>query len=180
MSPVSAWLCEVVRVVSWTVLDPYEVVVPYSTWLVDGSSLVQVTVAPVCPGVPADTPEMTGGVLSAVPLAARTSMSDRFHMSLVGAVSLMMTDDGDAVGTVRRWVQKVSPWLEVYSSTMVWPVPRVLATALLQSLPTPQTHEPLRVVVSAAEGAPDGPLAPETAPSEVMSAPVKVATVIDA
>ena len=49
----------------------------------------------------------------------------------------------------------------------------------LQSFPTPHTQEPVRVVLSEAVGAPVGPLAPPTAPSVAVSAPVNVATVMD-
>jgi hypothetical protein len=51
-------------VVSTEVDEPYAVVGPYETWLVEGSSVVHVTVAAVVVGVPAETAEITGGVVS--------------------------------------------------------------------------------------------------------------------
>jgi len=72
-----------------------------------------------------------------------------------------------------------------YWLTMVWLDGTVRAIALSQSLPTPNTHEPLRVVISDALGAPEAalalavaPIAPEP-PVPVASAPVKVTTVIE-
>jgi hypothetical protein len=44
--------------------DPYAVVVPYSTWLSDASSVVQPIVAPAVVMAVALTPLMTGGVVS--------------------------------------------------------------------------------------------------------------------
>ena len=72
----------------------------------------------------------------------------------------------------------MSPLGLKYWSTSVWPAPSVRATALSQSTPTPQTQLSARVVVSEADGAPVAALAAPTAPSVVVSAPVKAATVI--
>src|SRR5439155_15243478 len=51
--------------------------------------------------------------------------------------------------------------------------------ALSQSLPTPQIHEPARVVMSVAVGAPLAALPPMVAPLKLRSAPIKAATVIE-
>ncbi|WP_261375050.1 hypothetical protein [Arthrobacter sp. KBS0702] len=114
--------------------------------------------------------------------AGLISMRDKFHLSFVGAVSLMRTVDGAVAvpGAVWRCVQNVPPAPARNSSTLVWPAPTVRATARLQSLPAPHTQEPVRVVVREAVGAPVGPLDPPTAPSVDVSAPVKVATVMEA
>ena len=114
--------------------------------------------------------------------AGRISIRDIFHLSFVGAVSLIVTEEGAVAvpGAVWRCVQNVSPLLARNSSTLVCPLPTVRGVALDQSFPTPQTQEPVRVVVSEAVGAPVGPFAPPTAPSVDVSAPVKVATVMEA
>ena len=72
------------------------------------------------------------------------------------------------------------------SRTVTWFGPIVRALAAVQSLPTPNTHELARVVVSAAVGAPGlalpdpvAPMAPEP-PVPDESTPVKVTTVIEA
>ena len=53
--------------------------------------------------------------------AGRISISDKFHLSLVGAVSLILTEEGAAAvpGAVWRCVQNVSPALARNSSTLV-------------------------------------------------------------
>ena len=68
---------------------------------------------------------------------------------------------------VEVWLctQNVSPAAARNSSTFVWPGPTVRSVALSQSFPTPQTHDPARVVVSETDGAPLAPLAPALAPS---------------
>src|SRR5206468_4233639 len=95
-SRLSSWLCEVVSAASATVLVPYAAVVPYATWLVAGSSVVQLIVAFVWLIAVATTPLMTGGRVSGggvvtVAVAGRISMPARFHLSLVGAASITVT-----------------------------------------------------------------------------------------
>src|SRR5262245_44145243 len=64
---------------------------------------------------------------------------------------------------------------------MVWLAPTVRAVARSQSTPTPNTQDPLRVVTSDAEGAPDAALAALDAPTGVAaSTPVNVITVMEA
>src|SRR5262245_58654185 len=119
-----------------------------------------------------------GGVVSGDALGI--SISERFQRSVVGAVSLIVTDvPALVVAAVWRCTQKVSPTDARYSSTLVWPGPTVRAVARSQSLPTAQTSEPAFVVVRLPVGAPVAPFAVPTAPSLVTSAPMNDATVID-
>src|SRR3954452_1246805 len=107
-------------------------------------------VALVCPIALTTTPLTTGARVSGggmVAVAGGISIAARFHMSLVGAVSLIVTGVRVPLvpGAVCRWTQNVSPTWARYSSTLVWFAPTVRTAARLQSLPTPQTHEPIRV-----------------------------------
>jgi hypothetical protein len=66
-SPVRAtlWLVTLLEPVA---VEPYDVVVPYSTTEVLASLVVHVTVAPLVVMDAAVIPEMVGGVVSAVPV----------------------------------------------------------------------------------------------------------------
>ncbi len=112
--------------------------------------------------------------------AGRTSIAARFQRSFVGAVSLSVTGVPlSGVVEVWRCTHKVSPTEARNSSTLVWPGPTVRSAARSQSLPTPQTQEPPRVVVRVAVGAPVAALPPAAAPSTAWSAPTKATTVIE-
>src|SRR5436190_1292017 len=63
--PLSPWECAVTSVALSEVADPYAVVVPYSTWLLVCSLVVQVTVAELAVPEALETALMTGGVVSA-------------------------------------------------------------------------------------------------------------------
>ena len=105
-----------------------------------------------------------GGWLSVT--AGRTSIEAMFQRSVVGAESLRVTlVPASGVGAVWRCTHIVSPTEARNSSTFVWLAPTVRAVALSQSLPTPQTHAPARVVVSETEGAPVAALAAAVDPS---------------
>ena len=56
--------CDVTELALSVVDVPYAVVVPYSTWLSEPSSVVQLTVALAEAMLEDDTAEMTGGVVS--------------------------------------------------------------------------------------------------------------------
>src|SRR5664279_4069079 len=121
------------------------------------------------------TPLITGGVVSVggvITVAGGISMMARFHKSLIGAVSLMVTGMRlpPVLGAVCRCTQKVSPTGARYSSALVWFAPTVRAKARSQSLPAPHTHDPVvlgdRVVV----GAPMVPAAAVVAPSVLVLA----------
>jgi hypothetical protein len=62
-------------------------VVPYSTWLVAGSSVVQVMVADASPILEADILEMEGGVLpdllQAMPVTSRDTISQIVSSRLI-------------------------------------------------------------------------------------------------
>ena len=112
--------------------------------------------------------------------AGSTSTAARFQRSLVGAVSFRVTAvPGSGVAAFWRCTHSVSPTEARYSSTFVCPLPTVRAVALSQSLPTPQTQEPARVVVSVTVGAPVAALAPALATGALRSAPLKATTVIE-
>jgi hypothetical protein len=90
-----------------------------------------------------------------------------FQRSAVGAMSLRLTVvPPTGVGEVWRCTQNVSPTEARNSSTLVWFGPTVRAVALSQSLPTPQTQAPARVVVRETDGpplaAPSAAVAPST------------------
>src|SRR5450756_2479425 len=130
------------------------------------------------------TPLITGGLVSGggvITVAGRISMLARFHMSLVGAVSLMVTGMRlpPVLGAVCRCTQNVSPTGARYSSALVWFAPTVRATARLQSLPTPHVQEPAAVVVRLAVGAPVAALVEAVAPLVVVLAPLNDTTVIE-
>ena len=79
----------------------------------------------------------------------------------------------------------MSPVVDIVSCTSDWPAAGVRAIGLSQSLPTPNTHEPPRVVTSDAFGAPEealafavAPIAPDP-PLPDVSTPVNDSTVID-
>src|SRR3954454_5238312 len=121
----------------------------------------------------------TDGVCGSVPPGS-ISIVARFPRSVVGAMSLHVTTVPPAgVGSMKRCTQNVSPAGARYSATFVWPEPTVCAVARSQSLPTPHTHAPGREVVSEAAGAPVVALPVPVAGTEVVSAPVKVAIVIE-
>ena len=108
-------------------------------------------------------------------------MAARFHLSLVGAVSLMVTGVRlpPVLGAVCRCTQNVFPAGARYSSAMVWFAPTVRAAARSQSLPTPHTHDPALVGDRVAVGAPLRPAAAVVAPSTLVSAPMKAVTTIE-
>src|SRR3954454_557699 len=115
-----------------------------------------------------------------VPLSATISIAARSHMSVVGAVSLIVTDTPlVAVVLACRCTQYVSPAGARYWSTIVWPAPGVCAMGFDQSLPTPHTHEFAFVVVSAMVGAPVAALAVDVAPFCAGAAPVNDTTLSD-
>src|SRR5262245_27905112 len=64
LSPVSGCEWTSTKLGSKAVRLPYAVVVPYSTWLSDGSFVVQLMIAPVVIIPELLTAEMTGGVVS--------------------------------------------------------------------------------------------------------------------
>ena len=61
--PVKLTACVVVNEVTKVVVDPYAAVVPYATWEVAATSVVQSIVAVEAPMDAAFTAEMTGGAL---------------------------------------------------------------------------------------------------------------------
>ncbi len=73
----------------------------------------------------------------------------------------------------------MSPAGARYSSTFVCPAGTVRAVARSQSLPTPQTHEPARVVVAVTAGPPLAALAAPLAFSAARSAPLSATTLIE-
>src|ERR1035437_9377945 len=91
-----------------------------------------------------------------------------------------------AVGAFCRCTQHVSPVAAKKRWTIVWLVPTLCRAPESQSFPTPNTHEPFRVVTREADGAPEAALAPAVfpiAPEPLVpdgSAPVNVTTVMDA
>ena len=96
--------------------------------------------------------------------AGRISIKDRFHLSVVGAVSKILTERAPSLCRAQfrvvsrmchwRWKGTHRPWFDHF---------RQLGVALLQSFPTPQTQ--VRCGLSREVlGAPVGPLAPPTAP----------------
>ena len=129
--------------------------------------------------VPAVSPVgALGGCVSLT--AGSTSTAAKFQRSAVGAVSFSVTAvPGSGVAAFCRCTQKVSPTEARYSSAFVCPPPTVRAVALSQSLPTPQTQEPARVVVTVTVGAPVAALAPALATGAVRSAPARATMVIE-
>src|SRR4051794_13674456 len=87
-------------------------------------------------------------------VAGRISIAAMFHNAFVGAVSLMVTMvPATVVELFWRCTQYVSPTGARYWSMTLWLGPAVRAAAAFQSLPTPQTHDPIAVVVSEVVGA---------------------------
>ena len=98
-------------------------------------------------------------------------MIARFHRSVVGDVSLMVTGvPFVGVAAFCRWTQYVSPAGARNWSTSVWFAPGVWEIGLDQSVPTPHTQDPALVVVRVAVGAPEETFVPSVDPG-VVSAP---------
>jgi hypothetical protein len=94
-----------------------------------------------------------GGVVSA--MTGSISIAAKSQRSPVGAVSFGVTELPVAIPAAAwLWTQQVSHAGARYWSERVWPLPTVRARARSQSLPTPQTHELVRVAVSETDGAP--------------------------
>ena len=86
-SPLTVTLWDVTIDAFGVVLDPYAVVVPYSTWLSAPSLLVHVTVAPLTDTPDAVTADSVGGVTSgAVVVNVKSADTVRFP-----AASLLLT-----------------------------------------------------------------------------------------
>ena len=121
----------------------------------------------------------TFGTVTGGSVEVRISIAARFQRSAVGAVSLIVaTLPVVETGAVRDWTQKVSPTaVSTHWCAIVWPAPGVRAMAAFQSLPTPYTSEPARVVVNDTLGAPVS--APAEAAAPVPPAPRNATTVKD-
>ena len=102
-----ATLCEVTRVVLTGVVEPYAVVVPYSTCELEGSSVVQMTVAPDEVTELADTLEITGSCTCVtLTVTGMLAVAVRFAVSVAIALSVcdpLLTD------VVFHEVEKVGP-----------------------------------------------------------------------
>src|SRR5262245_38978239 len=115
----------------------------------------------------------------------RISISAKFHRSVATPVTpRLVGTPASGTGFVERSVQKVSVIALVDVLTIVDPAAGDRARKLSQSLPTPNTHELARVVVSVAEGLPATPAAllaiAVAAPTSEFAAPWKPTTVIEA
>src|SRR5262249_35375451 len=115
----------------------------------------------------------------------RISISAKFHRSVATPVTpRVVGTPASGTGFVERSVQKVSVIALVDVLTIVDPAAGDRARKLSQSLPTPNTHELARVVVSVAEGLPATPAAllaiAVAAPTSEFAAPWKPTTVIEA
>lgn len=80
------WL--VTKALSDGLKDPRDEVVPYSAWVVAGSLVVQLIVAPLVVTLPVATPEITGGVVSGGAVVVNVWSED---VARLPAASLLFT-----------------------------------------------------------------------------------------